>query len=70
MLQNFLAKANEIAGMESTIMSSKKKNKTEKSEKSLLLEKIEMLKKKLESDIIFSFMTVNFIQRATFIIFI
>ena len=53
MIQNFLSKANEISTLEGS-MSSKKKNKNEKNDKNLLLEKIELFKKKIESDNFFA----------------
>lgn len=57
MIQAFITKSNEISGLEANL-NNRKKNKNEKSEKTLLLEKVDFLKKKIESEFIFS--TVNF----------
>ena len=56
MIQNFLAKANEIAALDANIPSKKKNknDKNERNEKNLLLEKIDLLKKKIDTENFFA----------------
>jgi len=50
MIQSFLAKANEITALDANNPALKKKGKNEKNEKTMLLEKIDYMKKKLENE--------------------
>ena len=61
-IQAFLARANEITALDVNNPALKKKAKNEKSEKTILFEKMEFLKKKLENESFFIVVLITFIK--------